>query len=49
LFMDEIQSTIRRNCGLVPHEKVRVLPAALGAQSGLVGAARVWLNRFTQT
>jgi glucokinase len=46
LFKDEIQSTIQNNCGLVPHEKVRVVPAALGAYSGLIGAARVWLNRY---
>ncbi|OGN93801.1 MAG: glucokinase [Chloroflexi bacterium RBG_13_50_21] len=47
LFKDAFASTIQSNCGLVPHEKVHLVPAALGAQSGLVGAARVWLNRFT--
>jgi glucokinase len=46
LFKHEIHTTIQSNCGLVPHEKVRVVPAALGAQSGLVGAACVWLNRY---
>lgn len=46
LFKDEVQVAIQNNCGLVPHEKVRVVPAALGAQSGLVGAARVWLHRY---
>ncbi len=46
LFRDEIEATIHTNCGLVPHEKVRVLPAALGAHAGLVGAARVWLSRY---
>jgi glucokinase len=46
LFIDAIQSTIQNSCGLVPHEQVQVVQAALGAQSGLVGAARVWLNRF---
>ncbi len=46
LFKDEIQSAIHNNCGLVPHEKVRVVQAALGAHSGLVGAARVWLHRY---
>jgi glucokinase len=49
LFKDEIESTIHRNCGLVPHEKVQVVPAALGPQSGLVGAARVWLNRYSSS
>jgi glucokinase len=46
LFKDQIQSTIHESCGLVPHDKVRVVPAALGAESGLVGAACVWLKRF---
>jgi glucokinase len=46
LFKDTIQSAIEHNCGLVPHEKVQVVPAALGAQSGLVGAAQVWLSRY---
>jgi glucokinase len=46
LFEQEIVSAIHNNCGLVPHEKVHVVPAALGTQSGLVGAARVWLNRY---
>jgi glucokinase len=46
LFRDAIQSTIAQNCGLVPHEKVQVVPVALGAHSGLVGAAQVWLNRY---
>jgi len=49
LFKDEIETTIQSNCGLVPHEKVRIVPAALGAQSGLVGAARVWLSRFASS
>ena len=48
LFKHEIDSTIKSSCGLVPHEQVRVVPAALGAESGLVGAARVWLNRYAQ-
>ncbi len=46
LFKDAIDTTIRRNCGLVPFEQVKVLPASLGAQTGLVGAARVWLSRY---
>lgn len=46
LFKDEIQSAIQNSCGLVPHEKVRVVQAALGAYSGLIGAARVWLHRY---
>jgi glucokinase len=46
LFAAEIQAAIWTNCGLVPYEKVHVVQAALGAHSGLVGAARVWLHRY---
>lgn len=49
LFKDEVETTIQSNCGLVPHEKVRVVPVALGAQTGVVGAARVWFNRFVHS
>jgi glucokinase len=46
LFWGKIQETIRANCGLVPFEKVRLVPAALGPQTGLAGAAQVWLHHF---
>jgi glucokinase len=46
LFWDTIQATVRQNCGLVPFEKTRIVPAELGAQTGLIGAARVWLHRY---
>jgi glucokinase len=45
LFWDRLHDTIRATCGLVPHERVRVVPAALGAEAPLVGAASVWLHR----
>jgi glucokinase len=45
LFLPAIRETVRANCGLVPHAKVKIVPAALGADTGLAGAARVWLNR----
>ena len=46
LLWEAIQATVRQNCGLVPFEKTRIVPAALGAQTGLIGAARVWLHRY---
>jgi glucokinase len=46
LFLPTIQHTIRSTCGLVPHEEVKVIPAALGSRAGLIGAARVWYNRY---
>jgi glucokinase len=48
LFWDAIETSIRRICGYVPYEKVRILPAELGYQAGLVGAACVWLHRFSK-
>jgi glucokinase-like ROK family protein len=45
LFLPTIREMVRTNCGLVPHERVQIVPAALGADVGLVGAARVWLSR----
>jgi glucokinase len=49
LFKSQIQLTIAESCGLVPYEKVQVIPTALGAESGLVGAACVWLKRSVST
>lgn len=46
LFMPTIEETVRQNCGLVPHERVRIVLASLGANTGLAGAARVWYNRY---
>ncbi len=45
LFEQEIKETVRSSCGLVPYERTRIGLAGLGAYSGLVGAARVWINR----
>jgi glucokinase-like ROK family protein len=45
LFLPAIREAVRTNCGLVPHERVKILPASLGADTGLAGAAQVWLNR----
>ena len=46
LFWDEMQATIRAACRLIPAEKVRLLPAALGSDAGLIGAACAWTHRF---
>lgn len=46
LFEDKINVTIASSCKLVPAWKTRLLPAALGRDAGLVGAAQVWKNRF---
>jgi glucokinase len=46
LFWEAIQATIRQNCGLVPYKKTELRLAALGADTGLIGAAYVWLHRY---
>lgn len=46
LFWTAIHETIQQNCGLVPFEKTHIVRAALGADTGLIGAARTWLHRF---
>jgi glucokinase len=48
LFRDKIHETIRSTCGLVPFEKTRILPAALGRDAVLAGTAQVWIKRFGQ-
>jgi len=45
LFLPTIRETVQANCGLVPHARVQIVPAALGAETGLAGAARVWISR----
>ena len=47
LFAGQAQEVIRAQCGLVPWEKVRLVPASLGSKTGLVGAASVWQQRFS--
>jgi glucokinase len=46
LFIPKIEETVRTNCGYVPHHLVRILPATLDAQTGLVGAARTWYHHY---
>jgi glucokinase len=46
LFWDKIIEVIQSSCMLVPYEKTRLLPASLGRDAGLAGAAQVWIKRF---
>jgi glucokinase len=48
LFWDKMNETIRTMCGLVPYENTRILPASLGRDVGLLGAAQVWIKWFGQ-
>jgi len=49
LFLGQVHEVIRTNCTLVPHELARIVPAALGADAGLVGAACAWRQRFQRS
>jgi glucokinase len=44
LFWEKILQTIQENCGLVPFEKTRLVPAQLGLDAGLAGAAQAWIK-----
>jgi glucokinase len=48
LFQAEVEATLRAQCGLVPYEQVQLVQAALGPETGLVGAARTWIERYTR-
>jgi len=45
LFKERVQQVVRQNTRMVPSEKVRILPARLGGDAALLGAAQAWLDR----
>jgi glucokinase len=48
LLLDRAREVIRAVCTQVPAEKTRIELASLGADTGLAGAARAWMQRFPQ-
>jgi glucokinase len=46
LFLDGIRTVICRGCRFVPFEKTEIVLASLGEDTNLIGAARVWHDRF---
>jgi glucokinase len=42
LFSESAWQVVRQNCGLVPHQETRILPAHFGSEASLIGAAQVW-------
>jgi glucokinase len=48
MFLDGIRKVICRGCRFVPYEKTELALASLGADANLIGAARVWHDRFGQ-
>lgn len=48
LFLDGIRNVICRGCRFVPFDKTELALASLGEDANLIGAARVWHERFQQ-
>jgi glucokinase len=46
LFLEDIRKVIAASCRFVPYEKTELALASLGEDSNLIGAARVWYQRF---
>lgn len=46
LFLEGIRRVIRESCRYVPFDKTELVPASLGEDANLIGAARVWHHRF---
>jgi glucokinase len=46
IFLERIRTVIAASCRFVPYEKTELVLASLGADSNLIGAARVWYHRF---
>ena len=49
LFLEPAREIVRTRCKEVPFEKARILPATLGRDAALLGAARVWQTRFQES
>jgi glucokinase len=49
LFLGGIRAVICRGCRFVPFEKTELALASLGADANLIGAARVWHDRFQRS
>ena len=48
LFWEQMLATVRKSCMYVPLDQVRIVPAELGPDAGLIGAAQVWLQTRRQ-
>jgi glucokinase len=46
LFLPTIREVIRRQCALVPAERVELIPSSLRGDAPLIGAAVVWAHRY---
>ncbi len=48
LFWPTIEHIVKTSCDLVPYQNVTITPTSSGAQTVLVGAAQVWLQRSAE-
>lgn len=48
LFWNDVQKTVCATCRMVSPEKVSIIPAMLGHEAGLLGAAAAWLHGNTK-
>ena len=46
LFLDRIHQTIAASCRFVPYERTELALASLGEDANLIGAGKVWYQRF---
>lgn len=47
IAIEDLRKVIAQGCRFVPWQKTDLAPASLGEDANLIGAARVWHNRFT--
>ena len=48
LLLDGIRAVMRQGCRFVPLERAELRLASLGEEANLIGAARVWHERFAR-
>ena len=48
IALDDLRKIISQGCRFVPYERTELALASLGEDANLIGAARVWHNRFAQ-
>jgi glucokinase len=49
LLLNRARAVVRQGCRFVPAQKCEIVPASLGEDANLIGAARVWHHRFAHS
>ncbi len=47
LFEPTVREVIQKTCASVPVERTQIIPAKLGPDTGLLGAAQAWFHRYS--